>query len=231
METTYPTGQRVLAARSLPASDKVFAPETVKAAFAEAPEALQVELLRAVAGRADRDEAWLTTVAQSADQPASVQAEAALAMGAYPEVGNASAEEVGRRLFFSRKKVNCALCHLMEGRGGILGPDLSRLNMTEERLRESMDHPSREIAPKYQTLVYTLKSEEVVTGIKLSLQDRTSRDHDRLIVADGSVRLVPLGEIVSREVSPISMMPPALLSTLTEAEQKALVQFLLRARP
>src|SRR5439155_26203952 len=57
----------------------------------------------------------------------------------------------GRRLFFHSNGAGCFKCHIVDGRGGRVGPDLSRTagTMTRERLIQSILEPSREIAPQF----------------------------------------------------------------------------------
>jgi cytochrome c oxidase cbb3-type subunit 3 len=55
----------------------------------------------------------------------------------------------GERLFFGKE--NCARCHLIKGRGGHLGPDLSRVGASRSLayLTESIREPSKELSLGY----------------------------------------------------------------------------------
>jgi len=55
----------------------------------------------------------------------------------------------GERLFFSKEK--CATCHMIKGRGGHLGPDLSRVGAARSGayLTESIREPSKELSLGY----------------------------------------------------------------------------------
>ncbi len=66
--------------------------------------------------------------------------------------GNA---ESGAALFTG--KGDCARCHMVEGNGGRLGPDLSRIgeDHTPEDLLISMTSPDEEVAPRWWTLRVT----------------------------------------------------------------------------
>lgn len=57
----------------------------------------------------------------------------------------------GRRIFFHPNGAGCFKCHIVDGRGGRVGPDLSRAvgTMNRERLIQSILEPSREIAPQF----------------------------------------------------------------------------------
>jgi putative membrane-bound dehydrogenase-like protein len=60
--------------------------------------------------------------------------------------------EAGRRLFYTAAGPQCANCHQHGGRGGRVGPDLTRLGQQQnrERIIASILQPSREIAPEFQ---------------------------------------------------------------------------------
>ncbi len=59
----------------------------------------------------------------------------------------------GRELYLNTKLLACATCHRMEGVGGSVGPDLSRVwdTMTLEKILESIVDPSKEIKEGFQT--------------------------------------------------------------------------------
>jgi putative heme-binding domain-containing protein len=56
---------------------------------------------------------------------------------------------VGQRLFFGKQK--CASCHMVKGRGGHLGPDLSRVGAARSiaYLTDSIREPSKELSLGY----------------------------------------------------------------------------------
>jgi putative heme-binding domain-containing protein len=72
--------------------------------------------------------------------------------------------ENGRRLF----RVNCASCHRVDGTGGRLGPDLSRIGSA--RARESMVRRIRgaveNFAPGFEPVTITTASGQPVRGVK-----------------------------------------------------------------
>ena len=59
----------------------------------------------------------------------------------------------GKDLYLNTKMLACATCHRMEGVGGSVGPDLTRVWDTQsvEKLLESIVDPSKEIKEGYQT--------------------------------------------------------------------------------
>ena len=73
-----------------------------------------------------------------------------------PDAGDAAAGEA----FFTGKG-NCSSCHMVRGRGGILGPDLSNLarGRTVEQIEAALADPSaRPSAPFYRSVSVRLRS-------------------------------------------------------------------------
>src|SRR5207245_8047603 len=91
----------------------------------------------------------------------------------------------GRELFLNNKALACITCHRLEGVGGNVGPDLTRVwdTMSLEKLMESMIDPSKEIKEGYQSYVATTTRGQVYTGLKVAqtakevvLRDQTGKE-------------------------------------------------------
>jgi putative heme-binding domain-containing protein len=94
---------------------------------------------------------------------------------AEPLRGNA---ENGERLFAA----NCTSCHAVSGRGGRLGPDLSRIAQSPAQLTEAIRSPASSIAAGYQRVTVVTRDGERVTGalkgedaFSVQLMDTTER--------------------------------------------------------
>ena len=133
-----------------------------------------------------------------------------------------SAERGGQ--IYQRTAMACTTCHLVNGKGGKLGPDLSTVGsyMTPESLLESLLNPSTDIKQGYETVVVTRKDQTVVSGL---LQRKTDTS---VLVRDpsGKVVSIPAGEVAKVDTSPVSLMPPGLTSSLRRDELVDLMTFL-----
>ncbi len=141
--------------------------------------------------------------------------------------------EEGRRLFFHRGAVRCGQCHRMEGRGSVVGPELTGLvrgmaggdeswrQTRREEILQSILEPSRKVAPQFQASVVALEDGEVFSGILLR-----SSSTEVFRVADGRERSVPKEKITQRRQSPRSLMPDGLLSGWSDWEVRDLLAYL-----
>ena len=130
----------------------------------------------------------------------------------------------GRKLYLNHKAVACMTCHRLEGVGGNVGPDLTRVwdTLSVAKVMESMLDPSKEIKEGYQTYVATTKSGRTVSGLKVSqnakeliLKDATGKEV-RIAAAD-------LDEVVATKTS---LMPDDVVRHLSLSEFIDLVAFL-----
>lgn len=136
--------------------------------------------------------------------------------------GQASAEN-GRRLFFHPKVALCASCHRHGGRGNVVGPDLSLIARQGDRaaILQSILEPHREVAPQFYPTLLKLKDGTDFTGILLrSSSTEVFRD------LTGKERTFQKADIVQRTELKTSLMPPALVMSLTDAEIRDLLEFL-----
>jgi putative heme-binding domain-containing protein len=71
----------------------------------------------------------------------------------------------GQRLFFG--DAGCSTCHMIAGRGGVLGPDLSNLGAERsvERISESLRHPGAHIDPRYRNVNLVMLDGRIVQGL------------------------------------------------------------------
>jgi len=132
--------------------------------------------------------------------------------------------DAGRRVFFSSRVALCSNCHRHSGRGNVVGPDLSLVNRQGDRratLRSILE-PSRDIAPQYIHTTLELTDGTAFNGILLrSSSVEVYRD------ANGNERTFKRDEIEDSRQSKASLMPSGLLNSLTDAELRDLLAFLM----
>jgi putative heme-binding domain-containing protein len=132
--------------------------------------------------------------------------------------------DAGRAIFEKKPEAGCIRCHAIEGQGGQVGPDLTWLRKSIERIRilESLLAPNATIAPGFQSAALTLRNGETVAGVV------SSETPDELVittVADGKRRVVKVADIAERVPLP-SPMPPHFGAVLDKRAIRDLVEFI-----
>ena len=130
----------------------------------------------------------------------------------------------GRDLFFGNKKAICATCHAVQGQGGKIGPDLSKIGAirTPRDLLEAIVFPSASFARGYEPFTLATDDGQVVAGI-------IARETADAIFLVGSTRIevrVPRSAIESLHQSNVSIMPEGMDTQLSRQELADLIAFL-----
>ncbi|MCF6313299.1 MAG: PQQ-dependent sugar dehydrogenase [Verrucomicrobiales bacterium] len=110
----------------------------------------------------------------------------------------------------------CFACHSVDGKGGNLGPDLSKIGsqMNKAQILQSIIFPSQAIRPEYQLWTVKSKNGKTTTGF-ITQQTPTTLT---LRLTGGSTDQLNKKDILEQHPSPTSLMPEGLLQTLTEQE-------------
>ena len=137
--------------------------------------------------------------------------------------------EAGRRIFFHPSGPACYRCHMIEGRGRAIGPDLSMIghSQSREHVLESILTPSREIAPLFTFWKVTTKDGKKVDGILLR---RDGQSKEVYVDASGIEVTVLESSIVDRKIRKESIMPDGLIQSLTDQELRDLLALLIQKR-
>ena len=146
--------------------------------------------------------------------------------------------EGGRNFANGRKMFgvgSCHVCHRFRNEGGAVGPDLTAVSgkFSPHDLLESIVDPGREISDQYGASVFGLRNGEKVVGRIMNLnrkRDGTGGDVYRIttdMMRPNETRAIRAEEILSIEPSGISMMPPGLLSIMTDNDILDLLSYLL----
>lgn len=206
-------------------SQRVVREEALRCLRNETLSADELRLLNETSARhvesADLFQAVLNPQALKTSRPAATDTVAWLA--ALEAVEGEPDSESGRRIFHHSSVGECAGCHRHDGRGNVVGPDLSRVNKKEDRtwLLQSILEPSRQMAPEYLPRTIVLKNGKTFTGIRLrSSTKEAMRD------SNGQSRTFNRDDIESMMESTVSFMPQDIVNTLTLREIRDLIAFL-----
>ncbi len=135
--------------------------------------------------------------------------------------------DAGHELFLSQK-LGCYGCHRAVGRGGTVGPDLSRIGQirTRSELLESIVFPDLTIAPEYRSLQVAFRDGRVATGLVV----RDDPESITLRMTDLSELRIARRDILELAPSATSVMPEGLEKLITRQELRDLLDFLCAQR-
>ena len=125
----------------------------------------------------------------------------------------------------------CAKCHVVQGEGKMVGPDLSGVGakLSREALYESILTPSAAISHNYEAYTALTKDGRAIGGLLVS------KTPQQLVIrgADGVDTTLVGDELDDLVRQPVSLMPADLASTLSAAEIVDVVTWLetLRGQP
>lgn len=131
----------------------------------------------------------------------------------------------GRRIFFNSKIGQCAQCHRYDGRGNVVGPDLSLIHRQGDRasMLRAILQPNRDVAPQYFVTALELADGNIFSGILLR-----SSSVDVFRDSQGKERVFQKSDVVERTELKTSLMPTGLISQLTDHDLRDLLAFLMR---
>lgn len=134
----------------------------------------------------------------------------------------------GMGVFLREGGARCTTCHRMESVGGNVGPALTGAfqSYSVEKLIESILEPSKELKEGYESYKVALKNGRVVSGIKVSQDDKTLV----LREASGQELRIEVAEIEEQARDSVSLMPVGLVADLSQQELADLLAF-LRNKP
>lgn len=133
--------------------------------------------------------------------------------------------EQGKSLFAA---VRCASCHMMQGEGGAIGPDLTQLGtrFSVHDMLEAIIEPNKVISDQYESKVLVLKDGSSVLG-RLISQEGDVYSVSQNPYAPQVLKEIPKKDVVEIKVAKVSTMPPGTLNVLNEEELKDLMAYLM----
>jgi len=136
-----------------------------------------------------------------------------------PMKGNAAS---GEKLF--RSKGGCANCHIVNGRGGRLGPELSKIGpqRTVAYLRDAILEPNKDISFGYSTVTIVKRDGTKITGIERGLDNFSVQ----LMDAGENYHSFLRSDLSSVKEESRSLMPDSYGRLFTAAELDDLLAYL-----
>lgn len=131
----------------------------------------------------------------------------------------------GKQAFFYGAASLCKNCHVVQGAGGTLGPDLTEIGKkypNRADLLESIVEPSKKIEDKYASYVLATTAGQVYTGVIVQKTD------SEIVLKDAESKEihVPMNEVDELTKQDKSIMPDRQLGELTPQEAADLLDFL-----
>lgn len=131
----------------------------------------------------------------------------------------------GKSLFFGR--AGCSRCHMIQGRGGFWGPDLSSYGLTHSpnKISDAILHPNQNLPRTAEVVEAVTRSGRHWIGIARN-EDNFSL---QLQTPDGRFHLLIKSDLASLRRERQSPMPSDYAAKLTSREVDDIVSFLLKA--
>jgi cytochrome c oxidase cbb3-type subunit 3 len=146
-------------------------------------------------------------------------------------VGNAAQ---GKQLFYG--DANCSTCHMVEGKGGRVGPDLTSVGVSRtveslvesvrkpsQRLAWGLTEPTKEFAQRYETVTVVTADGKEIKGVTLN-EDSFSL---QLMDTAEKVHLLDKDKLRSITKTRKSLMPAYDAVTLSDRDLNDIVAYLL----
>jgi putative membrane-bound dehydrogenase-like protein len=128
----------------------------------------------------------------------------------------------GRKVFETTG--TCIKCHIVNGKGQELGPNLSEIGkkLSRTAFYESILFPSAGISHNFETYSVVTSSGNVVAGLMISQTDEAVTIRN----IEGITRTIPSGDVEDIIKQKTSLMPADLQKLLTEADLVDVVEYL-----
>ncbi|MEA3213012.1 MAG: quinoprotein glucose dehydrogenase [Chthoniobacter sp.] len=207
-----------LAAQPDPGADQVLLAQFERYHAQQLPPALWLDLFEAAA---KRDNPELKAMLAERERELAKATDPLVRFRECLEGGDADS---GRLIFTKKPDAGCIRCHSVDGKGGQIGPELTWLRHSTDRIRilESLILPNSTIAMGFEPTLLKLKTGEEIPGV---ITSETSDDLVITSVADGRKRKLKTADIAERTPLP-SPMPPHFGAVLSKREIRDLIEFL-----
>ena len=131
--------------------------------------------------------------------------------------------ENGKKVF--ENAGTCAKCHVVNGKGIEVGPDLSEIGskLTKPAMYESILFPSAGISHNYENWMVLKEDGQSITGVLLSETESEVQLKDD----KGIKHVIPVAQIDEKAKQKLSLMPADLHKELTQKDLVDLVEYML----
>ncbi len=149
-------------------------------------------------------------------------------------VNAAGNSEHGKQLFYG--DANCSLCHMVEGKGGRVGPELTSVggSRTRDAIIDSVRNPSRRLAwgltestkefpQEYETITVVTGDGKEIRGVALNEDNFTVQIMD----TSEQIYLLDKSTLLSFKKTRESLMPVYTADTLSDKDLNDVVAFLI----
>ncbi len=138
-----------------------------------------------------------------------------------PITGNSDA---GQALYFG--KAGCANCHMIRGRGGFIGPDLTNIAATDTvtQLREGILRPNARVATGFLPVTAVLKNGSRIEGVAKN----NSNYSIQILDAGGNLHLLDRSDLSEVTFQQKSLMPDNYAQSLTPEDLQNILAFLTK---
>jgi putative heme-binding domain-containing protein len=119
----------------------------------------------------------------------------------------------------------CAICHKLFDEGNAIGPDLTGYDRgSADFWLDNIFNPSMEIREGFGAYIVKLKNGQILTGLM------DAQDASGIVIKDiaGNKTPVKQADIESLEASPVSLMPEALTTGMSDADLKDFFGYLMK---
>lgn len=140
----------------------------------------------------------------------------------------------GKELFYG--DANCSTCHMVEGKGGRVGPDLTSVGVSRtvdslvesvrkpsERLAWGLTEPTKEFAQRYETVTVVTPDGQEIKGVTLN-EDSFSL---QLMDTAEQIHLFEKDKLRAIQKSRESLMPSYDMGTLSDRDLNDIIAYLL----
>jgi putative heme-binding domain-containing protein len=147
--------------------------------------------------------------------------------GKQRSVGVSGNAQNGQALFFG--KAGCSECHIVNGNGGFLGPDLSGYakSRSADEVRSAILDPNRNLRPRQGVVIAVTRDGRKFMGLARN-EDNFSL---QLQSSDGSFHLLDKSDLARVEHQSKSMMPADYGTKLSQDELNDIISYLADSKP